>query len=501
MDKPMNIFHRLSGKLPNTVVANRIMIAPIAVFIMVIVLRFYDLGEESFWVDEIGHIEAASQENIGSVLEYVKIHYGAAPLDYVFLNIYLKATNFINEAEIRLLYVGYGAISFVVFYYLARIIYGHSIAILSSIAYGVSPFLIQYSQEIRFYALAVLLSLLSMILFIHAIRNNERRIWGIWTFINLLGLYNFYFHAFIIAFQLLYFLDHAIRENALNHGELKHFTKQYVIPLVLSLIVISAAFLPWFFWDNQIGNPYSDNPVPVNLRGTIQGLAERFGGPSIFLVLIVAAFIGGLAVMEVRLFLILFIGSIFGAVLFDYLFGYFFVDRQIVHVYPYFLLSIFGAPRLLAKLNIDISRRRFFALLRNSILPIFLAIMVIFPSISQLVIYFRDYQKPNWRGTISYFQSQSISDDDVVLVFSRQEQKSLLFYFERMVQTRIPEVKFIENSERLDISLANPERVWIVFTPFWAWLMQPELVDWFSWNSQETIVIGNVIVLPLHSDT
>ena len=337
-------------------------------------------------------------------------------------------------------------------------------------------------------------------MFIHAIRKSKRLIWVLWAVINLLGLYNYYYHAFIIVFQLLYFLELAIREKALNHGEFKYFIKYQITPLVLSLIVIVAAFLPWFFWDNQIGNLYSDTPVPVNLRGTIQGISKIFGGPGLFTVLLAASFIGGLAVKEGRLFLSLFIGSIFGALLFDFLSGYFFVDRQIIHVYPYFLLSIFGALKLLDKLKLNISQHRAFGLFSNIILPLFFALIVILPSISQLAIYYGEYQKPNWRGTINYFQSRSISRDDVVLVFSSQEQKSLMFYFDRMVKNGIPEVKFIENPEQLDDVLENPGRVWVVLTPFWAWLIQPELIDWFSRNSEDTVVIDNVIVLPFQND-
>ena len=75
-----------------------------------------------------------------------------------------------------------------------------------------------------------------------------------------------------------------------------------------------------------------------------------------------------------------------------------------------------------------------------------------------------------------------------------------MFYFDRMVKNGIPEVKFIENPEQLDDVLENPGRVWVVLTPFWAWLIQPELIDWFSRNSEDTVVIDNVIVLPFQND-
>lgn len=45
-------------------------------------MRFNKLSDESFWVDEIGHTLAIAGVDFRSVIENIRVHAGAAPLDY-----------------------------------------------------------------------------------------------------------------------------------------------------------------------------------------------------------------------------------------------------------------------------------------------------------------------------------------------------------------------------------------------------------------------------------
>ena len=190
------IYSKISKKLITEV------LILITIVILAFLLRSYKLGDEDFWVDEIGHIQAASSESFVSVINQVRIHNGAAPLDYLILHNYLSLFGSPPDAFYRLPYVVYGGFSVLLTYILARKIYGPGVGILSAFLLSISQFHIRYSQEVRFYSLSVLLSLISFILLHNAIRKRTKQSWWIWGLINMLSLYTFYYFVFCSFFNL-----------------------------------------------------------------------------------------------------------------------------------------------------------------------------------------------------------------------------------------------------------------------------------------------------------
>ena len=314
----------------------------ITIVILAFLLRSYKLGDEDFWVDEIGHIQAASSDSFGSVLNQVRIHDGAAPLDYLILHNYLSIIGSLPDSFYRLPYVVYGGFSVLLTYILARKIYGPGVGILSAFLLSISQFHIRYSQEVRFYSLSVLLSLISFIFLHNAIRKRTKQSWWIWGLINILSLYTFYYFAFLLFFQLVYIAFSFIHRDENSPSDRKYnesICSDDLMNIAIVLITTLLFFLPWVARDVFGTNFVSGSFSGLNLISAVNEVGREINGSlnlALFLLVIVLNFKDSYS----KLFLLIFCGSILGAFVIDASARYFFSPRQIIFSLPFFLIAV-----------------------------------------------------------------------------------------------------------------------------------------------------------------
>ncbi|MGB3402998.1 MAG: glycosyltransferase family 39 protein [Microcoleaceae cyanobacterium] len=150
----------------------------IAIVVLAAVLRFYQLGTESIWIDE--HFSIRDAENL---------KLGTRPLYYLLLHLWMKLGS--SDAWLRTLSIPFSLGCIVLTYLLSRRLLSTSVGLLAALMMSISPLFVGYGQEIRMYSLSTFfgiwgsLILANILLYPQNIR--PLRILG-WMLVRLLGV-------------------------------------------------------------------------------------------------------------------------------------------------------------------------------------------------------------------------------------------------------------------------------------------------------------------------
>jgi len=167
-------------------------------------LRFYDLGGESYWFDEIMSLHF-SQQDLGSILNLPAYEAHIPPLYYILLHFWIGLVG-TSEFALRSLSALFGSLSIFALYKLGKYLFNVKIAIYSSLILAVSIFHIYFSQEARMYSLLTLTTLVSIFFFLKSLNENRLRFWVSYIIVSILMLYTHSYGIFILIFQLFYLL-------------------------------------------------------------------------------------------------------------------------------------------------------------------------------------------------------------------------------------------------------------------------------------------------------
>lgn len=162
-------------------------------------LRLVNLGSFDFWFDEVGQVLVGRAASPLDAIRTAAEHLGAAPLDYV---ITWFGVRLLGESEFALRYIPvfWSALTLALVYAIGERLQrglGNWAALLAAI----SPLGIRYAQEVRFYALALMLCALTLWL---ALQRSERGwLWTVTLALAMtLGLYAHVYTALIWPFIL-----------------------------------------------------------------------------------------------------------------------------------------------------------------------------------------------------------------------------------------------------------------------------------------------------------
>ena len=139
-------------------------VAVLATTLLAALLRFYKLGEWSFWSDEIATVYGTN-DGFNSGL------FGQ-PLTQILVQ-RLSAALGTSEWSSRLGPAVIGIVSVPLLYVPTRRVFGGAVAAVASVLVAISPWHIYWSQSARFYVLLLLLCALSLFLFYFAIEQNN----------------------------------------------------------------------------------------------------------------------------------------------------------------------------------------------------------------------------------------------------------------------------------------------------------------------------------------
>ncbi|MBN1400129.1 MAG: glycosyltransferase family 39 protein [Anaerolineae bacterium] len=160
-------------------------------------LRLYDLTGESLWYDEAYSVWSSSMEiaSLQRLWEW-QIEF---PLFYLMLHYWMGLFGR-GEWAVRAFSALAGILTMVPMYYLGEAILGRGVGAMGALLLAVNPYHIWYSQEVRMYAWAMLLTLASLYAFWRLAMQQGRPLkgrWGWWGAYALLSGLVFHLHYYI----------------------------------------------------------------------------------------------------------------------------------------------------------------------------------------------------------------------------------------------------------------------------------------------------------------
>lgn len=194
---------------------------------LAITLRIINLNQ-SLWLDEATQVILSSQA-ISEII-YNRTADFHPPLSYLLYHFWSKLGT--SEVWLRLMPVIFGVGTVAILYMLVSKITNKKIALLCAFLFSIAPYHIYYSQEVRMYSLATLLSTLSMYFFVNIVK--EKRLIDTlgYVVITTLLLYTHYLGVFLVLSQFVFILI-CCREK----------TKQ-VIAVIAAVTVLYTPWLP-----------------------------------------------------------------------------------------------------------------------------------------------------------------------------------------------------------------------------------------------------------------
>jgi mannosyltransferase len=178
-----------------------------AITLLAAMLRFYKLGEWSFWIDEIFTINRALAQysNFETIVHYLPPNSYWVPSSFILT---AQALNMfgISEWSARLVPTVIGVITIPILYFPLRSIFGKQIALISLVLLALSTWHIEWSQNARFYSSLMLFQILALILFFYGIERDRPLYIFFYMLFMYLAISERLFAVFLIPIVLLYLL-------------------------------------------------------------------------------------------------------------------------------------------------------------------------------------------------------------------------------------------------------------------------------------------------------
>lgn len=222
---------------------NREFLIVLALSTLGLMLRLYQLGTDSLWFDEIGVAIAIRSPTIPSLLEIVRSHVMAMPLDYMIGWLFTRSCQ--TEACLRLPAALWGTLTIPVSYILFRQLVDYRVAILGALVLTFTPLHIHYSQELRFYSPLVFFYILSTLTLLRACEHPTFRRWLSFTLIIITGSY-FHLYVYLAFINGIFWIIFSENKSLQS--------KKILIRLITSFMVASLVILPGYLYFKGASN-------------------------------------------------------------------------------------------------------------------------------------------------------------------------------------------------------------------------------------------------------
>jgi mannosyltransferase len=175
-------------------------LALIAVIVAAAVLRLYDLGSRSLWVDELFSVGLAAQDP-RTILAVLYGEEANMTLYYLVMFAWIRLVGGdASEAWMRLPSVLFGLASLWALYKLGAELDGPLTGLIAALLAGTNAYHVGMSQEARAYTLWALLATLSWLSFVRSL-DGGRRDWQLYTLATALAFWAHFFTVFVVLAQ------------------------------------------------------------------------------------------------------------------------------------------------------------------------------------------------------------------------------------------------------------------------------------------------------------
>jgi hypothetical protein len=317
-------------------------------------LRVHGISAYSLWLDEIDEGTTAGVA-LPEFFARVRHDAAAAPLDYLGVKVMTTVLGHGTVAtRLWALLLGIAAVP-LIYAVAKRVFDSRAVALIAAFLLSLSAFHVYYSQEARFYALAVVATLLNLLAFAWALETNGGRRWLAYGATCAVAFYSYYFVALLFPLEGLYVVGVAVWLLARSHGRRWAEALRTVAGCAAAQALAVAAFVPWVVFaitqELRVDWPPMQDLTPIRLLKVyidLIGLAWQWSTASpdetaMTICILVLALAGLVAGAARRRFLVLPLAA--AAIVAipvewraDQLTRYFFADRQAIVVLPLVLL-------------------------------------------------------------------------------------------------------------------------------------------------------------------
>lgn len=208
------------------------------ILLLAAMLRFYGLGTQSFWLDELGTVNEANPDwPMSELFRFLKCCDQHPPLIYLLERAVFSVFG-TSECTARIGPAIAGVAAVYVMYLLGKRLKDERLGLFTAAITCVNFYAVTYAQEARDYILLFLFTGLSYLYFIRLYRELSARAAAGWVISSVLLLYSHYFSLFVIASQLVLLVLLWLKESERRKDLFKWFFVSYLIVLI--------AYLPWF---------------------------------------------------------------------------------------------------------------------------------------------------------------------------------------------------------------------------------------------------------------
>ena len=404
----------------------------LAILMLGMGLRLYELDSDSMWLDEIITANQASRDLLSAITH--DENYTHPPLVDVVTWFFINISGN-SDFVIRLQAALFGSVSIALAYKMGEILWTRKEGIIAAFLLATNTFHIHYSQEARSYSLMVFLALFSLVFLTEALRKNESRFWVGFILCTSLSLYNHYFAVLFLPAEVAYaacviaqnWISYRRRNGRALESDASHgpsLPARQTLTFCLSLAVVGLTYLPWlpalqthiaFFTGYQGGTAAAAGSLKSSLSFFCAILKEYSGISGVALLLWVGMLVLGLAACDLkRIALVAFwVGTpfVFLAVVQS---DFRSKPRYVLFILPLLLLviarGITSGSRLIGAHLLGSKSDRQWAP------PIITALAVLAfasPSVAALRDYY-PWQKEDWRGAAAFLQ-ESMRPGDIII--------------------------------------------------------------------------------------
>lgn len=429
-------------------------IARLGILLLGAFLRFYLLAANSLWVDEILQVLVARQGVAGVIARAARHVAVAPPLDYL-VTVFARMLGE-NEFILRFPAAMWGILVIPAAFALAqRVTHRKRISYFAALFVAVAPMLVRYSQEVRFYSLPVLLSVLIVYTFLRAWQAPSAPRWAIFSVLVFAGLFAYYFVLLIVGVLVVW----AFGETFLTRTSQPIRARKW-LGFMLAVWIPGIALVAWLFGQGMTGPAtkfsftppaFTDiltQPILTPQASAIEKSAAAFIASAIILPLCALLALAPRRTRSGALLLALLVGvGVIGILIADARVNYFYALRQVLFLVPFYLLLgvigldaliryVFRAPNL-ARLALIAASAGFVALGLTTLSSRY------------------HLPKADWRTTAHLLVQSARANDDVMITI-REGDEQFLFYYEPSLQENL-----VPLDELANVPVQEP-RVWYV---------------------------------------
>ena len=175
-----------------------------ALVVTAFALRAYHLDFQSLWRDEVDTIAFATRA-LPRLLSTLTAPKENGPLYFLLLRPWIALTGD-SEFSVRFFSLAFGVLAIPLAYALGRRWLSPLGSMLGALLMAFSPYLIWYSQEAKMYTLIILLTMLSLYLYVEALARGQWLYWAAYVVATSFCLYTHILAALIIPLEIILFM-------------------------------------------------------------------------------------------------------------------------------------------------------------------------------------------------------------------------------------------------------------------------------------------------------